>query len=168
MPTVADHLGANVSGSRVRTVLLAAAVGFGAFGQSSAPDLRDFAGLAGHWTGTSGDSTIEEFWTAPAGTSLLAVTRTVEGERTTMFEFLRIEKRADGIFFVAQPKGKPPTDFKLTRSGPGLAVFENLSHDFPQMISYRRAGDQLVGKVEGREGGKHVEFEFRYRLASSR
>jgi hypothetical protein len=85
------------------------------------------------------------------------------------FEFLRIEARADGVYYVAQPKGKPPTDFKLARKDGETFVFENLAHDFPKRILYTRAGDDaLVARVEGDAASKEKAEEFRYRRAASR
>jgi len=40
---------------------------------------------------------------------MLGMSRTLSGERMVAFEFLRIETRPDGIFYVAQPRGNPPT-----------------------------------------------------------
>ena len=37
-----------------------------------------------------------------------------QGEKAIGFEFLRIEFRADGVFYVAQPGGRPKTEFKLS------------------------------------------------------
>ena len=62
---------------------------------------------------------------------MLGMSRTVSGARTVSFEYLRIETRPDGIYYVAHPRAKSPgTDFKLVRSDRGQAVFENPSHDF--------------------------------------
>src|SRR5262249_3825295 len=83
-------------------------------GQSPTPASLDaLAGMAGSWKGTMGRAAIEEHWIPPAGKTMLAVSRTVVGDRTAGFEFLRLEARADGIYYVAQPEGRPPTDFKL-------------------------------------------------------
>ncbi len=48
---------------------------------------------------------------------MMGVSRTVAGDKTVEFEYLRIEQRADGIYYVAHPKARcPGTDFKLTRA----------------------------------------------------
>jgi hypothetical protein len=36
---------------------------------------------------------------------LVETSRTLEGDRTVAFEFVRIEARADGVYYVAQPGG---------------------------------------------------------------
>ena len=76
------------------------------------------------------------------GEAMLGVSRTITRERMAAFEFLRIETRADGIYYVAQPGGRPPTAFKLTQSTASQAVFENPRHDHPKIITYRLEGEQ--------------------------
>lgn len=94
----------------------------------------------------------------------MGLSRSVVGEKTTEFEYLRIEQRADGdIYYVAHPKARcPGTDFKLTRSSATEAVFENPAHDFPKRITYRKTGDDtLTASIDGGEGTKAMNFAFR-------
>ncbi len=125
--------------------------------------MEQLAWMAGAWEGTMGKASIEEHWTHPAGGTLFGVSRTVVAGQTVAFEFLRIETRADGIFYVAQPGGRPPTDFKLTRLEKQEAVFENPEHDFPQRIRYRKNADgTLDARVEGQEKGKPAALDFHF------
>ncbi len=134
-----------------------------AFGQATA-DIATLGWIAGHWEGPVGRAQSEEHWIAPAAGAMLGVSRTIVKDRMVAFEFLRIEKRADGIYYVAQPGGRPPTDFKLTQSTATSAVFENPKHDHPKIITYRlEGGDTLVAKIEGDEGGQHKAQEFRFK-----
>jgi len=127
------------------------------------PTIRDVAWIAGAWVGSMGSTQFEEHWTEPKGGAMLAVSRTIAREKMVMFEFLRIEERANGVFYVAQPKGRPGVDFKLTKWSEREAVFENPQHDHPKIISYRREGESgLVAAVEGDEKGKHVKQEYRF------
>jgi len=87
--------------------------------------LTDIAWLAGDWQLRSGDRCVEEQWTAPSSNLLVGMGRTVAAGRTTSFEFMRIEARADGIYYVAQPGGKPPVDFKLASDSAAELVFVN-------------------------------------------
>lgn len=88
---------------------------------------------SGSWqSAPGGRRQIEEHWTQVAGASMLGMSRTVAGEKTVEFEYLRIEQRADGIYYVAHPEARcPATDFKLARASATEAVFENPQHDFP-------------------------------------
>ena len=61
--------------------------------------------------------------------------RTIEAGGITFFEYLRIDVRDDGVFYVAQPLGRPPTEFKLVTLDAKSAVFENPQHDFPKRAS---------------------------------
>jgi len=127
-------------------------------------DISQLSWIAGDWqSAPGGRAQVEEHWTQPAGGSMLGMSRTVAGTRTAEFEFLRIEQREDGIYYVAQPKGRcPATDFKLTRVGAQEAVFENPQHDFPKRIIYRKtAEDSLTASIDAGEGSKAMTFQFR-------
>ena len=59
------------------------------------PTLADLAWMAGDWqTAPGGRRQIEEHWTQAAGASMMGMSRTVAGEKTVEFEYLRIEQRA--------------------------------------------------------------------------
>lgn len=123
--------------------------------------------MSGHWAQESSKSRVEEHWTDVAGNVMLGVGRTIAGGKTVFFEFLRIEERADGIYYVAQPKGRPGTDFKLTRLARRLegqeAMFENPAHDFPKRITYRRNADgSITARVDGGADSPKAE-EFHYK-----
>ena len=118
--------------------------------------LAQMAWLAGNWTGGSGPVSFEERWTPSAGGAMLAVSRTLKGDRMVAFEFLRIVERDGSLIYVAQPDGRPPTEFTLTALTADSATFENPAHDFPKMIRYARRAD---GSLEARvsDGGNKAE-----------
>jgi hypothetical protein len=130
-------------------------------------DKQTVSGLAwigGSWQGKMGASTIEEHWTAPAGGMMLAVARVISPNRKVMFEYLRIEDREDGVYYVAQPNGRSGTDFKLTHLSHGEAVFENPKHDNPKVIRYKLEPDgSLLARTEGDEKGQKSIQEFRFK-----
>ncbi len=126
--------------------------------------IADLSWIAGDWqTAPGGRAQIEEHWTSVAGGSMMGMSRTVAGEKTVEFEYLRIEQRTDGVYYVAHPKARcPGTDFKLTRASATEAVFENPQHDFPKRIIYRKSGDDsLTASIDGGEGTKAMSFAFR-------
>jgi hypothetical protein len=126
--------------------------------------ITDLAWLSGSWATVQGKTQIEEHWTKPAADSMLGMGRTISGGKTVFFEYLRIEARADGIYYFAHPKARPGTDFKLTRLSANEALFENPAHDNPKKILYRKNPDgSLTARVEGDEKGKPVSEEFHYR-----
>ena len=118
--------------------------------------------LVGDWCGIEGDRRIEERWLPPTENLLLATNRTIEARRTVAFEFLRIERAADGaIAYVAQPSGGDPVRFEMVRQERNHVRFENPSHDFPQFIDYRRDASGLRATVGDQGGGTVIEFAFR-------
>jgi len=90
--------------------------------------LTSLAWMAGSWEMARGGACIEERWTAPAGGTLIGMSRTVADGRTRSFEFMRIESRSDGVFFVAQPGGRPPVDFRMASTSGSEIVFLNPGH----------------------------------------
>ena len=94
---------------------------------------------------------------------MLGMSRTVGGDKTIEFEYLRIEQREDGIYYVAHPRARcPGTDFKLTRLSSSEAVFENPQHDFPKRIIYRKTSeDALTAGIDAGEGTRSMSFGFR-------
>ena len=131
---------------------------------TQATTLADLSWIAGAWeTAPGAKRQSEEHWTTAAGATMMGMSRTVAGEKTVEFEYLRIEQRADGIYYVAHPKARcPATDFKLTRASANEVVFENPQHDFPKRIIYRKgADDSMTASVDGGEGTKAISYAYR-------
>lgn len=94
---------------------------------------------------------------------MLAVGRTIADGKTVFFEFLRVEERPDGLVYVGQPKGHAGAEFRLVRAGDKEAVFENLQHDFPKRIIYRRIdANTLFARVEGDGTESEKAEDYRY------
>jgi hypothetical protein len=108
---------------------------------------------------------MEEIWTSAAGCALIGLHKDVSTGRGTArmvsFEFLRIESGPEGIAYVAQPGGQPPTRFALVEQTGRRVVFANPAHDFPQRILYwRDDAGALHARVEGPKGGRMVGEEW--------
>jgi hypothetical protein len=118
--------------------------------------ISDVAWLASGWISAAQKVTVEERWTPPAGGAMLAVSRTLKGDRMVAFEYLRIVERNGGLVYIAQPNGRPPTEFVMTALSSRAATFENPAHDFPKMIQYTLRPD---GTLEARvsDGGQRAE-----------
>jgi len=131
--------------------------------QTSRPraTIADVAWMAGTWITTEATRTVEEHWTPPAGGAMLAVSRTIAGGRLAEFEFLRMVERDGGLVYVAQPNGRPPTDFAMTRIDAASVTFENPEHDFPKTIRYEKRTDgALVASIAGRRGERARSWTF--------
>jgi len=129
--------------------------------------IADLAWLEGHWVGSDGPLQMEEIWTSAAGGTIVGLHKDVSTRdgmpRMLWFEFQRIEGGADGIAYVAQPGGQPPTRFALIEQADRRVVFANPAHDFPQRILYwlDDAG-ALHARIEGPKDGKTVGEEWRW------
>ena len=131
-------------------------------------ELSLFTWLAGAWETmeeTNPPSLTKERWLVPSGNLMLGTSQTVKAGRTTAFEFMRLEKRGADIYYVPQPNGRPPVDFKLTSADGGSFVFENTEGvDRVHRIEYRReANDGLYARIDGVQNGKPFLLEYRYR-----
>lgn len=120
-----------------RLAVLLLTFGMMAAPAAEAPKLADLSWLAGAWVTQSARARVEEHWLPPAAGMMLGMSRTYSPARTLSFEFLRIAERDGAIFYIAQPQGRPPTEFKLTRGSSSEALFENPQHDHPKAIRYR-------------------------------
>lgn len=133
--------------------------------QTAKPILNDLAWLAGCWEFNNSEKglSITEQWMRPGGGLMIGAGRTVKGGTAVDYEFLRIADEAEGIFYIAKPRAnKEETKFKLVRSTPGEAVFENPTHDFPQRIIYKLNGDHLKARIEGTANGSVRGMDFPY------
>lgn len=118
-------------------------------------NLSELSFLAGKWKTKnvdSANSTFEEHWMSPADGTMIGMGREMEGDKMQFHEYLRIEQRKNGIFYVAQPMGKAPTDFRLTKKSENTFVFENPEHDFPQVITYEKRKDGSLCITVGANG----------------
>ncbi len=125
--------------------------------------IADLKWLADAWTGMRRTSSIEERWSPPKGGAMLGVSRTVSGRSGKMvaFEFLRIVERDGSLVYVAQPGGKPPTEFVLTELDNQRAVFVNPRHSYPQRIVYELSKEGALTASIGFAKGRLQSFEFK-------
>jgi hypothetical protein len=131
------------------------------------PSVADLTWLSGCWELTRNNRHIVEQWTVPDGGTLLGMSRTVVGGKTTEYEFLMIQEGTAGLEYVAKPSGQQGAIFTSTRVSADEVVFENPQHDFPTRIMYRRdANGGLLAAIEGPADGKTRRIEFPYTKAA--
>lgn len=125
--------------------------------------------MAGSWECAQFGGTFEEHWMPATGGSMQGVGKAIVDGKTVFMEFLSIEE-ARGVVTMwiavgALSKGdKKPVPFKLSESGPGMATFSNLKHDFPNKIVYtRKTGGDLFCRISGKQGGKEAHEDFAFK-----
>lgn len=142
-------------------MIVAAVLALGA-GSAAADPVARLAWLQGCWQAAGAEAGSGEQWMAAAGGTVLGMSRTVRKGKTTEYEFIQIREAEPGkLAYIAMPSGRPPTTFTLLRETDTEFVFENLGHDFPQRVIYRRDGDKgLHARIEGVSKGKAKGIDF--------
>ena len=126
--------------------------------------------MHGCWEGKVNQRDFREEWLPLAGDIMVGVSQTALRGKTVDFEYLRLEPRPDGVFYVAAPSGKNEAAFRLatqtTAGGDEVFTFVNATPgvDYPQHIIYRRGSEgwlyvTVEGKVRGTD--KQVIFPMR-------
>ena len=128
----------------------------------AADPLAEFAWLDGCWKGSVNQRDFREHWMAPQGGMLLGVSQVVMAGKTVGYEYLKIETRPDGVYYVAVPSDSKEEAFRYAGvtidtagdRGDHLFAFENPALEFPKRIVYRQAtGGWLYAQVEGKVNG---------------
>ena len=129
--------------------------------------LDELAWLRGCWAGKVEQWDFVEQWQPPRAGMMVGVSQSIVGDgkhpgqwRVDDYTYLRLEARADGVYYIAIPSGKKELPFKLiateTDQGDKVFTFTAPGESFPQRIVYRhtKAGSlfaHLAGKVNGRD-----------------
>jgi len=100
-----------------------------------------------------------EEWLPLRSDIVIGASQTVLEGKTVDFEYLRIESRPEGVFYVASPSGKKETSFRLagrSEDGPDeIFTFESAADEFPKRLIYRHGtGGWLYVHVEGKINGE--------------
>lgn len=120
--------------------------------------------MAGCWRQLEAGVMVEELWLAPAGGTMIGMSRTVEDDSTRSTEQMVIRPAVSGgLVFEAAPSGQEPGAFLAAVVSDTLVIFENLTHDFPQQIRYSRLpGDSLLATISGTVRDRLRSITFRY------
>ncbi len=143
----------------MRTILIA---GFAALitGPSIAAEFSDVGFMSGCWK-TAPEVTPEyrECYTAPKAGMMQGSSQTVTNGKTTFFEFSLVVEDRGKVVYRPFIKGVQSVDFALTSLSRDEAIFENLAHDFPQRVIYRKGADgKLTARIEDAAGKKFEQW----------
>jgi hypothetical protein len=131
----------------------------------AAGDVAKLGWLAGSWISEANGVVVRETWLAPRDGAMAGAAQTNAPGRRPSIEFTRITAEPAGATYTALVGDQPPTAFVMKPGPDGEAVFENLAHDFPQRVIYRRCGQDLCARIEGVVKGKLEGRDWRYRRA---
>jgi hypothetical protein len=117
--------------------------------------------LQGCWRGAVNQREFREEWLPPGGGMMIGAGHTVLQGRTQDYEYLRIEARPDGLYYVALPSGQKEASFRLSGvahddvDNADIWTFSNVVEGYPQRIVYRRGGEGwLYAGIEGTLNGE--------------
>jgi hypothetical protein len=118
----------------------------------SAADVADLQFLSGCWAGQG----VEEQWNTPHGGQMMGLARNTRGARVVFSEFMRIQTAKDGTIVYTPRIGTnaKPVEFKAIKVSATEVVFENLEHDFPKRILYRKTDGGLFARIEDDKKGQ--------------
>ena len=108
----------------------------------------------GHWT--------EECWTDARGDVMLGAGRDGKGDSVRHWEWMRIERGADGVLiFYGSPKGAPAVGFRAIETNGKSITFVNVSHDYPQRVRYEQTATGLDAEVSLADGSKPNRWSYK-------
>lgn len=120
--------------------------------------------MAGCWEQSRQGRVTVEMWMAPAAGLMLGASRTVAGNAVREYEQMLLRVDNGRLVYTAHPSGQAEASFTSTEVTDSSLVVENLQHDFPQRVIYRRQGkDSLRARIEGPgpSGTQGMDFPMR-------
>ena len=139
---------------------------FAAVLQTAAPSIADVDWIAGYWLSCGEGGEVSETWTDARSGMMVAHSVTISRRSRADFEMFRIAPHEGGLAYFAQPRGRPAVIFPAVEIDADHVVFQNLQHDFPQRIIYRRNADGgLTTRIEGPAESGEQAMEWHYRKA---
>ncbi len=110
--------------------------------------------LSGTWANYTSRGTIYESWTKMSTTEMAGKSYVLKDTDTLLLETVQLLYKNDSLRYIVTVPGQNadlPVSFSATKVTDNQLIFENPSHDFPQVISYTRIHtDSLVAEISGR------------------
>jgi hypothetical protein len=161
---------------RAVTLALAVLIGQTQAGTPSAKATVEQLGwVAGAWTGTLGERTIEQHWSAPLAGSIIAMYRSIQANKPTIYELLAIEQEGDGVVLrikhftpgpglVGREAREQSENNRLVKIEARAAVFEGGTPESPTRITFRSPDPSTLNiTVERQRDGAPIATEFKYK-----
>lgn len=126
--------------------------------------LQQLSWMLGKWQMQTPDGVIVEEWQQPADSEWHGTSYVVSQAGDTPFrEHIRLSYKNDSLVYKPTVAGQDEVPFPEKAMADDEVIFENLRHDFPQRIIYKRTSDStIVATIEGLENGQMRKEEFSY------
>ncbi len=138
--------------------------------------MDQLAWVTGAWTGTLGDRTVEQHWSAPLGGSIIAMYRSIQANKATLYELLAIEQEGEGVVLrikhfapgpglVSREAKDESANNRLVSLEGRTAVFHGGDAANPVRITFKSPDSATLNIVSERQrDGKPVATEFDKRI----
>lgn len=127
-------------------------------------DIKKAEWLIGTWVNKTQRGSIYETWSKTNDNEFSGKSYIVKEKDTIVFENIRLAQEQDGLFYIPTVKNQNdglPVRFAIKTISETQLVFENLQHDFPQIISYTKiSGVSLVAEISGTKNGQERKQTF--------
>ena len=114
--------------------------------------------LIGNWEQKLPDGTLKENWSKENDSTFNGDSYFINTKDTVHFESIKLVQTAEQLTYIATVIGQnndEPVAFKLTSDADNTFTFENLAHDYPQKITYKKVSDtNLIASISGKQQGK--------------
>ena len=114
--------------------------------------------LLGTWEQILPDGTLIESWTKENDSTFLGKNLFINEKDTIHAESIVLTQKNDKLLYIPIVNGQnndEPTTFTLTSDTENIFCFENLAHDYPQKITYKKlSSKRLIATISGQQQGK--------------
>lgn len=127
-------------------------------------DMHKANWLIGTWENKTQKGSVYETWSKTSDREFSGKSYILQGKDTVVFETILLKQDHDTVFYIPSVKsqnGGLPVRFSGKIVSDTQLVFENLKHDFPQVIIYTRvSADSLVAVISGTRNGQNSQQRF--------
>lgn len=140
-----------------------------AHAQNPKQDFEKLHLLVGTWKMESAKGILFESWQKVSDSVLKGISYKLNGKDTVLLEQVDLVRRGMNIQYIPVANGQNNGEaviFTLSKTQQDIYTFENLSHDFPQVIVYRLPeNNTLHAWIEGKVGEKNKRVDYKYTKA---
>lgn len=120
--------------------------------------------LLGHWEQKLPDGTLIENWEIANDSTFTGQSYFINSKDTVHFESIKLVQKEEQLIYIATVLGQnndEPVNFKQTTDAENVFTFENLKHDYPQKIVYKKINDiNLIATISGKQLGKESQESY--------
>ena len=145
-------------------VTIAVLITICAFTTKKINNIKKAEWLIGTWENETPRGSIYETWNKISKKEFSGKSYIIKEKDTIVFENIQLLQEHGNLLYIPVVKNQNdglPVRFTAKEVSQNQLVFENLQHDFPQIISYTKiSSDSLVAIISGTKNGQEREQTF--------